>query len=386
MKQVEKTGEVLNALRASYGADANLDALTVFEVIASNSLPLRKSKGIYAGAVNTAALHADLAAWMGRESVPVQVQHNTETQPFGRAFHGKVTNGGSELRALIALDNTVHPDVVAKCNSGTLDQVSIGILPKSVTCSKCGWDYLSAAATHDNFYSATCGNGHSVGEDDTHVFVNSADLFFELSLVGCGAVKGARIVGASDSVFQRSEPLRMAASAASATNGIQLGVEIVPTPVPIPKDTSVNPEMLAAYTASITDAATLKAQAAPLQAALDAATVQLTAVSAELATLQAGAANVVALTAAVDASNLALAEAVVALKAEANGMLIALGEKDPTTPDTVAELVAMIGEKRALFAAAIPINGASAAAIADVGETKPAARSASPAFRSPPTR
>ena len=379
MKQVEKTGEVLNALRASYGADANLDALTVFEVIASNSLPLRKSKGIYAGAVNTAALHADLAAWMGRESVPVQVQHNTETQPFGRAFHGKVTNGGSELRALIALDNTVHPDVVAKCNSGTLDQVSIGILPKSVTCSKCGWDYLSAAATHDNFYSATCGNGHSVGEDGTHVFVNSADLFFELSLVGCGAVKGARIVGASDSVFQRSEPLRMAAS---ATNGIQLGVEIISTP----KDTSVTPEMLAAYTASITDAATLKAQAAPLQAALDAATVQLTAVSAELATLQAGAANVVALTAAVDVSNAALAEAVVALKAEANGMLIALGEKDPKTPDTVAELVAMIGEKRALFAAAIPVDGASAAAVADVGEPKPAARSASPAFRSPPTR
>jgi hypothetical protein len=383
MKQVEKTGEVLNALRASYGADANLDALTVFEVIASNSLPLRKSKGIYAGAVNTAALHADLAAWMGRESVPVQVQHNTETQPFGRAFHGKVTNGGSELRALIALDNTVHPDVVAKCNSGTLDQVSIGILPKSVTCSKCGWDYLSAAATHDNFYSATCGNGHSVGEDDTHVFVNSADLFFELSLVGCGAVKGARIVGASDSVFQRSEPLRMAAS---ATNGIQLGVEIVPTPVPTPKDTSVTPEMLAAYTASITDAATLKAQAAPLQAALDAANLQLTAVSAELATLQAGSTDVVALTASVEASNAALADAVVALKAEANGMLVALGEADPKTPDTVAELVAMIGEKRALFAAAIPINGASAAAIADVGESKPAARSASPAFRSPPTR
>lgn len=385
MKQVEKTGQVLSALKASYGPDANLDALAVFEVIASNSLPLRKARGIYAGAVNTAALHADLAAWIDRESVPIQVQHDVDTQPFGRAFHGRVTNGGSELRALIALDQTVHPDVVAKCNSGTLDQVSIGIMPKSVTCSKCSWDYLSPAATHDNFYSATCGNGHTVGEDDTHVFVNSTSLFFEMSLVGCGAVKGARIVGASDSVFQRSEPFRLAAS---ATNGIPLGVEIVPTPTPTStlKDTPVTPEMLAAYTASITDAATLKAQAAPLQAALDAANLQLATVSTELATLQAGATDVVALTASVAVSNAALAEAIVALKAEANGMLIALGEKDPKTPDTVAELVAMIGEKRALFAAAIPVGGASAAVVDDINETKPAAGYASPAFRSPPTR
>lgn len=370
MKQIAKSDGIKEQLRAAFGADANLDALAVYEAIALNTRPLRKAGGIYRGARPTLSLLAELANWIGKESVPLQVQHDTSTLPFGRVFKAEMVD--DELRVLFALDGVNHGDVVTKLDTGVLDQVSVGFFPKSLKCSKCAFDYMAANAEM-NLWRLECSEGHKIGEDGTFVFVDGLDLFFELSLVGMGAANGAKIVGRSDARLQ--SPDFQQRLAASVTDG-RPGVLLTATP----KDSDdMNAEQMAQFSAAVTGKATAEANLATVTAARDALQAQVTQLTEQVATLTAAGSDVAAANTARDAAVADLQAAVAALQAEATTILTACGKPVPEQlPTSVADLTALIAEHRAQFAGVIPVGGAAAGADTTV---KAAAVPASAAFR-----
>lgn len=362
MKQVKKTQYIVDQLRASYGASANLDDLAVFKTVVLNSLPLRKSSGLYKGAVNTVEMMAQMAASVNAESVPINAIHGDQNVNgiVGRLFAAQVE--GAELTGLIAIDGATNPDIVTKLDNGTIDQVSVGILPSCLQCSSCGWDFMSADATLDNVWNATCANDHVMGADGVHLNVNGLDLFYELSLVPMGAARGARIVDPAT----LSEPLRLAAS---AKGGAAFAVELSATP----KDTNVDPkEFMAAVTAAANENAALTASVATKDVALTAATTELTEAKAKIVELEAAAVEAAKGDLPVVKTELEAAKAMVAtavehLTGEAKKILTACGVTDHSTiPADVAGITALISEKRAQFAAAIPAGGRSAAAVGDI--------------------
>jgi hypothetical protein len=354
MKQVQKTEQILNQLRASFGPDAELTSLAVYETRALNSLPLRKSGGIFKGARNSLRLLQQMADWVNGESVPLHLSHDTSGLPYGRAFHGAMVD--NELRLLFAVDSMSHPEVVSKLESGVLDQVSVGFNMKSLGCSKCGFNFIGASA--ENFYNLTCDEGHTIGQDDVHVWVDDLEYFFELSLVGMGAAEGATIVGRSDARLANN-PSAQQRLAASADAGL-FGVRLSPN---IEEASTMTPDQLARFEANITAAATATANLGAVTTDRDAAVAELTAANARVAELEAAAlaaAPAAEVTTQLIAAQADAAAAVEALRAEATVVMTALGEEAPAEmPADVPTLVAMIAEKRAAFAAVIPVGGAS---------------------------
>ena len=351
MKQVQKTEQILNQLRASFGPDADVTSLAVYETRALNSLPLRKSGGIFKGARNSLRLLQQMADWVNGESVPLHLSHDTSGLPYGRAFHGALVD--NELRLLFAIDAGSHADVVSKLESGVLDQVSVGFNMKSLGCSKCGFNFIGASA--ENFYNLTCDDGHTIGQDGVHVWVDDLEYFFELSLVGMGAAEGATIVGRSDARLANnpSAQQRLAASADAGPFGVRLSPHIEEV-------STMTPEQLARFEANITAAATATANLGAVTADRDAANVQLAAAQAQIVQLEAAAAAPAPEAAQLAAAQADAALAVETMRGELTVCLTALGETVPAElPSDLSVLVAQVTEKRAAFAAIIPVGGAS---------------------------
>lgn len=375
MKQIAKSEQIKEQLRAAFGVDANLDALAVYEAIALNSLPLRQGGGIFKGARNTLGLLGEMASWIRKESVPLQSVHNTSELPYGRVFHGSVVD--DQLRVLFAVDGMNHADIVTKIDSGVLDQVSVGFLMKSLKCSQCAFDYM-APNSQFNLYTLECSDGHKIGEDGAFVWVDGLQYFFELSLVGMGAADGAKIVGKSDARLQAPEVQQRLAASAGDFAGVRLSPtiqEVSPT---------MNTEQMAAFQAAVSGQATAQAQLTAMTEARDVLQTQLTAANTRIEELQAAAGNADAVNTANaerDAAQADLAAAVTALQGEAKTVLTACGKPVPEQlPGTVAELTALIAEHRAQFAGVIPVGGAGAGADST---TKTPVATASAAFRAP---
>lgn len=337
MKQIAKNERINGQLRAAYGPDADLNSLAVYEAVLLNGEPLRKAGGLFKNARASLSLLGELANWVNKESVPIQLVHDTSELPYGRLFYAEVVN--DELRGLFAIDGANHADLVSKIDNGTLNQVSVGFNPKKLSCSKCGYDYL--APGHEMaLWTMECSEGHTLNQDGTFLWVDGLEYFFELSLVGMGAAKGASIVGRNDSVLA-DNPVFQQRLAASA-NGHIAGVRLSPSDK---EDSSMNTEQMAQFQAAVAEAATAKVQLQALQDQLTAAQAQITELNAREIPVDRSA---------------ELAEAVAALQAEAKAILTACGEEVPAElPSAVGELTALIGKHRAQFAALIPPGGAS---------------------------
>ena len=351
MKQVQKTEQILNQLRASFGPDADVTSLAVYEARALNSLPLRKSGGIFKGARNSLRLLQQMADWVNGESVPLHLSHDTSGLPYGRAFHGALVD--NELRLLFAVDSMGHPEVISKLESGVLDQVSVGFNMKSLGCSKCGFNFIGASA--ENFYNLTCDEGHTIGQEGVHVWVDDLEYFFELSLVGMGAAEGATIVGRSDARLANnpSAQQRLAASADAGPFGVRLSPHIEEAP-------TMTPDQLARFEANITAAATATAQLTAVTAERDIAAEALVAANARVAELEAASEQAPTDVAELVAAQADAALAVETMRGELTACLTALGETIPAElPNDVTVLVAQVAEKRAAFAAIIPVGGAA---------------------------
>jgi hypothetical protein len=382
MKQITKTPEILAQLRKAYGPDAALENLGVWEVVLANTVPLRKSGGLFKNARLAQSVLIEVAAAVNDESVPIQAQHKTDVLPIGRLFSATVL--GSEARGLIAVSTVSAPLICEQLDNGTIDQVSLGMLNKHLLCSECGFDYQSPQASEFR-WDLTCDKDHRIGEKGVHVQISGLDSLFECSLVGQGAVKGARVLGPSESVFQ--DNARLAASVRDGRSDV-LAIQLSPTPEENMNIEDFTTQLTAAVTGRTTaeaqvtsltterDAAT--AQVATLTTNLGAATAQVTSLTSERDTALA---SVTALTAERDTAAAQVTAAVTALKAEATKILTACGKaaEIAALTDDVPALLAVIDTNRAAFAAVIPVNGASSGA----DSTVKTAASSNGAFRSP---
>lgn len=383
MKQITKTAEILAKLRASYGTDANVDALAVFEVVLANTLPLRKTGGLFKGARLDAGLLHDIANAVNAESVPIQLQHDTRPMPVGRLFSAAVV--GAETRGLIAIDTSTEDGRAhaAKMDSGTIDQVSVGMVNKKLTCSRCDFDYMAASA-YENRWSLTCNQDHKIGEDGTHIIVSGLDSLFETSLVGQGAVRGARVLGPSESVFQNNP--RLAAS--SAANDGALAVHLTATVE------DEKPAMdLTALTTSLTTQtegrARAEAQVTTLTAQVETANTQITTLTSERDTAitarDTATTELASVKTELETAQAAVAGAVDALTAEVKAVLTALGKNEDEIAAAIKDkdalgLLSIVQEHRAQFAAIIPPGGKSTPA--DTPALKASSQKVS-AFRTP---
>lgn len=363
MKQVTKTPAIVAQLKAAYGPSASVNDLAVFRTSMMNTLPLRKSSGLYKGATNSVELMGQMAAAVNGESIPVNTIHGAGdvTDIVGRLFAASVEN--AELMGLVAIDGVNHPDIVSKMDNGTIDQVSVGLIPSSMQCSSCSFDFCGPDATFDQICTATCGNDHVMGSDAAHLNVVGLGMFYELSLVPMGAVNGARVVDPAS----YSEPLRLAASAQGKT---AFAVEFSATPKePAPLDTK---EFTAAITASAVEVGTLTAAMVVKDTALTAANLEITGFKAKIVELEAaavefGKSELATVKADAEEARALVASVVVHVTAEAKKILTACGIKDHSTiPTEIPAILSLIDEKRAAFAAAIPVGGASNASASDV--------------------
>lgn len=349
MKQITRTPDLDARLRASFGPDAQISSLVVFEAIAANTMKLRKTGGIYQGARMSESLLAEMAASVKQESVPFHMMHNTSTEPVGRVFDGRVV--GEELYVQFAINRETQAKLVSDINAGVVDQVSVGILSQKLLCSECGWDYLGADANYENFWDLTCANGHTIGKDGVHVRLVGLSAWLETSGVGKGAVQGARIIGDHHSVFEQRRlaanigvsPLKLACIASPET--------ITPEPTNIMELHQL-----------IADLTTAKAEGITLTAQLAAATAQVAELTAQLATERA--AN------KVDPTQLEAATKM--LTDICRRSMIATGDQSPTVPSDIAGLVATITDRQAKLSAMIPVGGRSLPADQDTQKPVPA--------------
>ncbi len=347
MKQIPRNSDIDARLIAAFGPDAALDDLVVFEAVAVNDMPLRKTSGIYRKARISASTMIAMAEALRAESVPLQVQHNTSDLPIGRVFSGEYMPQEDKLQVLFAMNGKTQAALVSDVNSGVVDQVSVGIMAAKVLCSECGFDYMGPEADWENWYDLTCNEGHKIGVDGTHVVMSGLESWVEMSLVGKGAVNGARIVSPSQSVFSRNPNAeRLAASAGGGSKLVCQTIEpVVGSPQMDIKD-------------FVAELAKFSATAAEANVKLTAAEGLVTSLRAELADLrtQLEAAKQAAKPPASEAD---LSAAVAALSEIARKSCIALGEQSPTIPTDVPSLLALITDKQTKLSATIPTGARS---------------------------
>lgn len=275
MKQVQITTSILDRLKKAVGADVEASNYAVFEATALNTRAVRKNHPLYKGARHTPDFLSQMSVALANESLPLQIMHNTDPLPIGRVFHGEVltADGETELRSLFWVDAKAHPDHVLSVDNGTVDQVSVSVLPKSAKCNLCGFDFLGPKATFDNIWSGTCPDDHVMGEGAAHAVLDGLDTWFEMSLVGKGGIPGAKITSRENSHFSDA---RLAASGLDAQ---MLTLNLTS------QDLSEQPAMnLKEFTDTIAENAVKLSAAESAKAALEAKVAELTATNLALTT------------------------------------------------------------------------------------------------------
>jgi len=382
MKQITKTPEITALLKQSVGTSVNTDNLAVYEAIALNNRPIRKNHPLFKGAIADRSLLLEMAASLSVESLPLQIQHDTDGLPSGRAFHGQVVDRGaeSELRVLFFMDKN-EDKLMNKIDSGTLDQVSVSVIPRKLTNSKSGFDYLGAEAKPENIWTGTDDKGNTIGKDGVHARMVGLGSWHELSLVGKGGAENARIVSHDESYFGSSYQ-KLAASGvdpsvflleASTENETMDLSSLTDKLVSLSADNATATASIATLTASNS---TLTAQVADLTTKLEAAGKPSEALVTAQADLAAKTTETETLAASVEA-------AVASLQVVAKAVLAASGKMDAEVPKTIPELTALIDETKVKLSAALVVDGKTDEKKNDV-DAAPVANFG--AFRSPAKR
>jgi hypothetical protein len=248
-------------------------------------------------------------------------------------FFGEVLDNsqGSELRALFWIDQT-HQSTIDLVNNGTVDQVSVSVLPKSALCSKCGFDFLGEKATIDNIWTGTCPKDHTMGKDGAHVTLDNLDRWFELSLVGQGGIKGARIASPSEA--------RLAANGSDATF---LTLNISTTELARQEKPKMDLDKLVN---DLTDAKaknlTLTNDNTALTSKLTAKDADIAAKDAEIARLTAANAELTNKVATLEASATGAVTATAALADIGKHVLTISGKPGDSVPEKVDDIVALV--------------------------------------------
>jgi hypothetical protein len=221
-KQLEITAEIEQSIKFSMDdEDLNVHNLAVFEAKMLSTEAISQ-KGFHDGARVSRGTLVEMEEFVNEKgtSVPLQIMHKTQGMlPVGKVFAAKVKempNGETELRGMfyIPKDSEEGSDLIKKIESALVDEVSVGLLAKKAICSECEFDYFGEEADFMNILTLTCENGHTIGENGTHVRLVGMDTFAELSLVGRGAAKDAKILSRAKSSQSLSQETveRLAAS------------------------------------------------------------------------------------------------------------------------------------------------------------------------------
>ena len=361
------TSELSAQIQAAVGEDVDTEHLAVFEAIALNTKPLPGKNGtIFEQATIMPVTLSQMANSLNDgKHLPLISDHQLMGEPKGRVFAAGLEyapDGGIELRVLFYLDPTEY-NLIAKLNSGSLDEVSVQFLSSQFLCSECGWDYFGPEAVAANFQTRTCINDHTIGTDGVHAELVGLHTFLELSLVARGAADTPKIIGKSASKLAPATKLRLAASGIEieglVCRGTQ-GEEPVTTPIDFTKLTS---DLVAAQVG----VATLTAGQVALTAERDTLIAQL----ADAGT------QVIALTAERDAALAAPTNeadyqlALTFLTDVYTKVAVAAGKTD-AAPETVALLQAGILELTSDLTAILPVGGVAAPAAAVQADGKPA--------------
>lgn len=205
-KRIRVTPDIEAAIkRVNAGSDIDIDQVAVYETLTVNTIPLRKRGGLYEGGVIDKSVLEEAVTYLNNsvEGVPMHVMHNTQLLNVGKAFRARIDqrrDGHWEVTSQFYVPLS-EEGVVARLDTGVVDQVSVGLLAKQVKCSKCDFDWRNAGIM--NLMDLTCNNKHTIGKDGTHVVAQGGlEAWFELSLVDRGAANDARILSADKSRFQ----------------------------------------------------------------------------------------------------------------------------------------------------------------------------------------
>lgn len=342
MKQIQKTAAITERLRAAVGEDADIGSLTVYEAIALNTLPLRKSHPLYKGTVADRSLLLEMADSVRAESLPLQIMHDTDPLPIGRIFDGQVV--GDELRVLFFV-NAGENDVISKLENGTVDQVSVSVLSKQLLNSKSGFDYFGPDSTIDNIWSGTDPDGNTLGENGVFGIMKGLEQWFEMSLVGKGGAQNARIVSASASSFAPAYQ-RLAASGVDPRGLVLTATTKIETDM-TPK------EFVEQLTLSANNLATANAKVTSLEATITEREASIANLTTEVETLR----TQVAELPAAQEKAAKLDGALEALRGVATKILTAAGKVDVEVPTEIDAIKQLIEETSAALAAKLIAGG-----------------------------
>lgn len=354
MKELDITPEMEAAIqRVNGGQNIDLTKIAVFESRSLNTRPLRRRTGLFAKGVTRKNVLDQMAATLNAsdEGIPLHIMHNTEMLNVGRLFMARVDaapDGAYELTSLFYVPRS-EENLIERINTGVTDQVSIGIMGERLLCSKCNFDYKQGGI--ENLMSLTCDEGHEIGVDGTHVYIDGLEQWMEQSIVDTGASGGARIVNKANAKSQNQhEFYRMAAK--SHQNDHETFVPLIANLSEIhseEKPTVEKTELENLLTAKFGElTASLDEKIASKDAEIKAAVERAEAAEARVAELEAAAsedanaAKVEELEAALAAATETVEKAQAFLKEQASKAQVAAGVKTPVEPESLDASIEVI--------------------------------------------
>lgn len=376
-KNLNVTSSILEKVRAAT-EDEGLEAssIVVFETQLVSTRPLNKRGSIFDKGRISRSMLTDMQAHIEAGNAnPLHTLHQQGRElPVGRVFSTELfdtADGETILQGLfyLSIDKT---DLIADINSSTLDEVSVGVLSKSLLCSECGWDYQGDDASFLNLWDRTCGNDHTVGEKGVHVRLVGLDQWMETSLVSKGAAADSKIVSRAKSQLGEGQMERLAASGL-APEALILNATIQTEDIVSENtgNTGDNSGVVLELTNTIAngrvDLAQKDNEIVTLTAQLEKVTAELTTANE---TLEASSnSDVVAdLQTQLDAANANLTSVGEFMTEQTRSALVASGQTDPEVPESIADQMAAITEIGAKFHALV--GGTSTDASGGTGEVQ----------------
>lgn len=394
-KKLQITQKIKDAIVKSTGdPEFNFDGVSVFESCCMNTLPINK-RGLFDGATATPATLQEMADYVNNGGfVPLHTLHSQGYElPVGRVFAGDVAtgdNGLPELHALFFIGNDVKAPngaSLADCvDNGSIDEVSVGMTPKHINCSSCGFDYLGEDATADNVYGCVCDDGHEIGTDGTHVLLNGLNRWLETSLVSLGAAKNAKILSRTKSLMGAEPYEKLAASGVSPEITTLFARHKITTTKPEKPKMDLK-ELVTLNAALSGEKAVLDHKVVTLTADNDKLKTELTASQAEVTDLKtklaaASSTDAEKLRTELEATRAASTAQLAFVRKEADRLAVAAGETKPADDATFEQLIASIESNRVKLSANFGGGRADGSGAGSSEENK-AAASKSAAFKAP---
>lgn len=198
-KRVAYSQELESKIRAAIGdPEFDTSSVTVYEAKFLSTEPVKKN-GFYNGARMTTTTIHEMAEFMSQpgNAIPLHIMHEDSFLPVGKVISAKaiaMNNGETELRGQFYLPNS-ETELINKIDTSVIDEVSVQVKSQHAFCSECGHDFFPL--NQDNwvdFFTGTCPNDHVIGQNGVHARLHKMEDWVELSLVGKGAAKKAKIL------------------------------------------------------------------------------------------------------------------------------------------------------------------------------------------------